>query len=63
MFIAYTIVAIILSLALVGSGVAKLRKEPRVVKGISEELGVPLSWFPLLALAEFAGAVGLIVGL
>jgi hypothetical protein len=63
MFVAYAAVAIVLSLALAASGGAKLTKNPRVVEGISETVGVPLSWFPALALAEVAGAIGLIVGL
>jgi hypothetical protein len=62
MFIAYAVVAIALSAALVASAVAKLTKQPRIVDGISG-LGVPLSWFPGLAAAEIAGAIGLIIGL
>jgi hypothetical protein len=62
MFIAYAVVAIVLSLALVASGRLKLTHETRVVEGIGG-LGVPLSWFPALALAEIAGALGLIIGL
>jgi hypothetical protein len=63
MFVAYAAVAILLSLALVASGAAKLTKNPRVVDGINVAVGVPLSWFPALALAEIAGAIGLIIGL
>jgi DoxX-like family len=62
MFVAYAVVAIVLSVALVASGGAKLTNQPRVVDGIGG-LGVPLSWFPALALAEIAGAIGLIIGL
>jgi len=62
MFIAYAIVAIVLSLALVGSGFAKLSRQPRIIESLTG-LGVPLSWLPLLALAEIAGAIGLIIGL
>jgi hypothetical protein len=63
MFIAYAVVAIALSVALVISGAAKLAKQPRLVDGLVGHLGVPLSWFPALASAEIAGAVGLIIGL
>jgi hypothetical protein len=62
MFIAYAVVAIVLALALIGSAAGKLTKQPPVVKGIGG-LGVPLEWFPWLAGAEIAGAVGLIAGL
>ena len=63
MFVAYAAVAILLSLALVASAGAKLTQNPRVVEGINGNVGVPLSWFPALALAEVAGAIGLIIGL
>jgi hypothetical protein len=63
MFIAYAIIAIALSVALVASGAAKLTKQSRAVEAISGRVGVPLSWFPMLASAEIAGAVGLITGL
>jgi DoxX-like family len=63
MFIAYTILAIIMSFLLVGSGVAKLRRDPNIVHGIHEVVGVPLRWFPWLAACEFAGAVGLLIGI
>lgn len=62
MFIAYAVVAIVLAFALIGSAGGKLTKQPPVVEGIGG-LGVPLRWFPRLAGAEIAGAVGLIVGL
>ena len=62
MSVAYAVVAIGLSLALVASGAAKLTKQPRVVDAIGS-LGVPLAWFPALAMAEAAGAVGLVIGL
>jgi hypothetical protein len=45
------------------SGLAKIRRDPRVVKGIHETVGVPLKYLPLLALCEFAGAVGLLAGI
>jgi hypothetical protein len=63
MFIAYAVIAIALSVALVASGATKLTKQPRVVEAIHGRAGVPLAWFPMLASAEIAGAVGLIIGL
>jgi len=63
MFIAYTILAIIMSFLLVSSGVAKVRRNPRIVHGIHEVIGVPLRWLPWLAACEFAGAAGLLIGI
>ena len=63
MFIAYIIIAIILSFVLVGSGVAKVRHDARIVHGIHEVVGVPLRWIPWLAACEFAGAAGLLIGI
>jgi|SRR5882724_3655073 len=63
MFIAYTIIAIVMSLLLVSSGVAKLRRNPNLVHGLHEVVGVPLRWIPWLAVCEFAGAAGLLVGI
>jgi len=62
MFIAYAIIAILLSVSLVVSATGKLIKMPQVVEMIVG-LGVPLSLLPVLALLEIAGAVGLIAGL
>lgn len=63
MFIAYTIIAIIMSILLVGSGMAKVRRNPNIVHGIHEVVGVPLRWLPWLAVCEFAGAAGLLIGI
>ncbi len=63
MFIAYIIIAVLMSLLLIGSGIAKLRREPRVVHGIHEVVGVPLQYLPWLAALEFAGAAGLLIGI
>jgi hypothetical protein len=62
MYIAFVVIAVLLAVALLGSAAGKLTKQPKVVETIGG-LGVPLSWFPRLALAEIAGAVGLIIGL
>jgi hypothetical protein len=63
MFIAYTIIAIIMSLLLVSSGVAKLRRNPNLIHGLHEVIGVPLRLIPWLAVCEFAGAAGLLIGI
>jgi len=62
MFIADVIVAALLSFALLGSGAAKLTRQPKIVESLTG-LGVPASWLPLLAGAEIAGAAGLLIGL
>jgi uncharacterized membrane protein YphA (DoxX/SURF4 family) len=63
MFIAYTIIAIVMAFLLVFSGVAKLRRNPNIVHGLHEVIGVPLRWLPWLAACEFAGAAGLLIGI
>jgi hypothetical protein len=62
MFIAYVVLAILLSAMLVMSGRAKLTNDERIVSGLTAA-GVPRSWIPRLAYLEIAGAVGLIVGI
>ncbi len=62
MFIATAVVAVLLALALVGSAVGKLTRQPKVVEGITG-VGVPVERLPALAALELLGAVGLIVGL
>jgi hypothetical protein len=61
-FIAYAVVAVVLSVALAGSGRAKLVGDERVVSGLTG-VGVPRGWFPWLAGCEIAGALGLLAGL
>jgi hypothetical protein len=63
MFIAYTIIAVLLSAALTMSASLKLRRAEASVRGIHEVVGVPLSWFPYLSGCECAGALGLLLGI
>jgi uncharacterized membrane protein YphA (DoxX/SURF4 family) len=63
MFIAYIIVAIVMAFVAVGSGVAKLQRNPRIVAGINGVIGVPMPWFPVLAACEIAGALGILIGI
>jgi hypothetical protein len=63
MAIAHIAVAAVMSLLVVISGVAKLRRSSHVVKSIHEVARVPLAWFPWLAACEFAGAIGLLLGI
>ena len=60
---AYLAITILLAAMAAFSGVAKIRLDPRIVRVIHEVIGVPLSYFPLLAACEFAGALGLLVGI
>ncbi|TQF06591.1 DoxX family protein [Kitasatospora acidiphila] len=62
MFIAYIVVAILLTLVLAGSGRGKLVRDPKIMEGMTK-VGVPESWLPRLAALEFAGAIGLIAGI
>ena len=62
MFIATVVIAIVFALMLVFSGVGKLRHDPKQM-GVMTEVGFPEDKVGLLALAEFAGAIGLILGL
>ncbi|MGH7452024.1 MAG: DoxX family protein [bacterium] len=63
MYIAHIAVAVLMSLLIAGSGVAKLRRDPRVVKVINEVVRVPMKFFPWLAACEFAGGIGLLIGI
>jgi sorbitol-specific phosphotransferase system component IIC len=60
---AYTVVAVLTSLMAMFSGSMKIRHDPRVTSIIHEMVGVPLKFFPYLAACEFAGALGLLVGI
>ena len=62
MFIAYVVLVVLFSFVLVFTGRSKLVREKEVTK-IMTRLGVPLSWFPVLAALEFAGVVGLLAGI
>lgn len=62
MFIATIAVSVFLALAVFGSAMAKLTKQPKLVESMTA-LQIPFGWLPWLAAAEIAGAIGLIVGL
>jgi len=63
MGIAYLVITILLAAIAVFSGIGKLRHDPRIVRVIQETIGIPMKYFPLLALCEIAGAVGLVLGI
>jgi uncharacterized membrane protein YphA (DoxX/SURF4 family) len=59
---AYVVVAAILSVILVVSGIGKLTGAAQVMRTLTN-VGVPARLVPVLAALEFAGAVGLVVGI
>ncbi|HYK51604.1 MAG TPA: DoxX family protein [Terriglobales bacterium] len=63
MHIAYLVITILLAAMAVFSGLGKIRRDPHQLQVIHETVGVPLKYFPLLAACEFAGAMGLVVGI
>lgn len=63
MVTAYLVLTVLVGLMLAFSGLGKIRRDPRQVKVIHQTVGVPLKYFPLLAACEFAGALGLTVGI
>src|SRR5580765_2814108 len=63
MGIASLVVTIVLAAIVLFSGVGKLRNDPHIVKVIHETVGVPMKYFPALAACEFAGTVGLVLGI
>ncbi|WP_053174689.1 DoxX family protein [Nonomuraea sp. SBT364] len=62
MFIAYLVVVSVLSPLLIASAGLLLAKEKGVTATMTQ-LGVPLRWFPLLAVLKIAGALGLLAGI
>ena len=62
MGIAYLVITILLAAIVTFSGIGKIRRDPRIVQVIHELIGVPLKYFSLLAACEFAGALGVVLG-
>ena len=63
MHVAYIIVAGIFTVMLTMSARMKLVRDPVAVEVIGGVVGVPLRFFPVLALLEVAGAAGLLIGI
>jgi uncharacterized membrane protein YphA (DoxX/SURF4 family) len=61
--IAYLTISILFAAIVAFSGVGKIRRNPRIVHVICEVVGLPLKYLSLLATAEFAGALGLVLGI
>jgi hypothetical protein len=60
---AYLGVTIVLAVLAVFSRIGKLRRDPKIVHTIHKVIGVPLQYFLHLAACEFAGAIGLVLGI
>jgi uncharacterized membrane protein YphA (DoxX/SURF4 family) len=60
---AYLVITILLAAMAAFSSLGKIRREARQVRVIHEVVGVPLKYFPLLAACEFAGGLGLVLGI
>ena len=63
MGIAYLVITILLAAMVTFSGIGKIRRDPHIVQVIHEVVGVPMKYFPLLAACEFAGALGVVLGI
>ena len=63
MSIAYLVITILLAAMVMFSGIGKIRRDPHIVQIIHEVVGVPLKYFSLLVACEFAGALGVVLGI
>ncbi len=63
MHTAYVVTTVLFALAVTFSGVGKIRRDPIPVKVVHETIGIPLKYLPMLAACEFAGVLGLVVGI
>lgn len=59
----YPVIAIVLAAVATASGVRKLLHDPKILHIVHEVVGVPLKYFPHLAVCLFAGALGLVLGI
>jgi hypothetical protein len=60
---AYLLITVLFAAMVAFSGLGKIRRDPRIVHIIHEVVGVPLRYFSVLAACEFAGALGLVLGI
>ena len=63
MFLALVVATVLLAVISVSSASLKLRKAEQAVTVIGGTGGVPLTYFPVLAALEIAGAAGILLGL
>lgn len=59
----YLAITFIVAALVAFSAIAKLRRDPKVVRVVHEVVGFPLEYFPILAAWELAGALGLLLGI
>ncbi|WP_381557653.1 DoxX family protein [Streptomyces eurythermus] len=62
MFIAYVVLAVLLSLLLLASARGDIIRDPKITEGL-KAVGVPESWLLPLGLTKIAGALGLLAGI
>jgi hypothetical protein len=62
MAVVFLALTVIVALLVTFSGIAKIRRDPRVVKVINETCGVPLTYFPVVGVAAGIGLVLYFVG-
>ena len=60
--IGYIVLAILMLLMMIVSASGKLTQNSGAVHVINEVVGVPMSFFPVLAVCEIAGGLGLVAG-
>ena len=63
MHLAYLVVTMVVAAMAAFSGLGKIRRDPKILHVVHEVVGVPLKYFPHLAACEFAGALGLVLGI
>lgn len=63
MHLAYLVVTSVVAAMAAVSGLGKMRRDPKILHVVHEVVGVPLKYFPHLAACEFAGALGLVLGI
>lgn len=59
----YLAVTFIVAAMVAFSAIAKIRPNPQIIRTIHEVVGFPLRYFPFLAACQFAGALGLVLGI
>lgn len=63
MYFAHVVFSALFAVMLTMSARMKLVRDPMAVEVIGDIVGVPLRFFPVLAMLEVAGAVGLLIGI
>jgi hypothetical protein len=59
----YPATTLIVAAIVACSGIMMIRRNPHIVRKLNDDVGIPLSYFPVLAACELAGALGLILGI